>query len=171
MMLKIAYVLLLSGSIRAACPQQPSPPQTSDQSGVAQVLQLPPAEPQATITATSDEREGLIHLDVAGRDKQGTSFEKLKSADLTLLQDGTATRILSLHRSNPNDEEERLTEVCLILDEVDLSPTQFALVKNEEIKFLGGKWREIGAACFGSLDQSGRRLHITVPHNRWIHPC
>src|ERR1700691_5598282 len=100
MLRKIAFLLLLSGSTRAASPQQPGPPVTVDQSGAIESLQLPPTEPQTAVTPTSDEREGLIHLDVAARDQQGRAFGDLKATDLTLLQDGTATRILSFHRSN-----------------------------------------------------------------------
>ena len=133
---KMAILLLLSGSALAASPQQPGPPQSVDRSGAIESLQLPRTEPPTTITPTSDEREGLIHLDVAARDEEGRSLGTLSVRDLTLLQDGTATRILSFRRSNSNDEEERLSEVCLVLDEVDLSPVQFALVKNEAITYL-----------------------------------
>jgi hypothetical protein len=136
MLRKIAFLLLLSGSARAASPQQPGPPVTVDQSGAIESLQLPPTEPQSAVTATSDEREGLIHLDVAARDQQGRAFGDLKATDLTLLQDGTATRILSFHRSNSSDEEEHLSEISLVLDEVDLSPGQFAIVENAAISFL-----------------------------------
>ena len=52
------------------------------------------------------------------------------------MQDGTARKILSLQRSNPADEEERLSEACLVLDEVDLSDAQFGLVKTATINFL-----------------------------------
>jgi VWFA-related protein len=132
---KMSILLLLSGSVRAASPQQPATPQTVDQSGAIESLHLPD-EQQTTITATSDEREGLIHLDAAARDQEGRSLGTLSATDLNLLQDGTATRILSFRRSSSSDEEERLNEVCLVLDEVDLSPVQFALVKNETINYL-----------------------------------
>jgi len=53
-----------------------------------------------------------------------------------LSQDGTATNILSFHGANQNDQDERLSEVYLVLDEVDLPPDQFAQVKTEVVDFL-----------------------------------
>jgi len=133
---EFAIFLLLTGSAAAACPQQPEAPQAADRSGATQSLQLPSAELPTKITPTSDEREGLIHLDVAARDENGKAIGDLSGTDLSLLQDGTATNILSFHRSNSADENERLSEVYLVLDEVDLSQAQFALVKDAAINFL-----------------------------------
>jgi hypothetical protein len=56
--------------------------------------------------------------------------------ELTLLQDGTETNILSLHRSDPKVEEERLSEADLVLDEVDLTRVELALVKDQAMSFL-----------------------------------
>src|SRR5580692_8457352 len=100
MLRKTAILLLLSGLARATHPQQLRPPQAPDHSDVTESLQLPPAEVPTAITPTTDEREGLIHLDVAARDKEGKSFGNLAVTDLTLLQDGAATKILSFHGSN-----------------------------------------------------------------------
>lgn len=136
MLRKIAILLLLSRSAPTACPQPLGAPLTVDHSGGAQSLLVPQDELQTTVTPTSEEREGMIHLDVAGRDQEGREFGNLKATDLTLLQDGTATKILSFHRSNANSDDGRLSEVCLVLDEVDLSPDQFAFVKNDAIDFL-----------------------------------
>jgi VWFA-related protein len=95
-----------------------------------------PSQQQTTITPTSELREGLVHLDVAARDPKGIVLEDLTAKDLTLLQDGTPANILSFHRSKPGDKDAQLTEVCLVLDEVDLSAAQFDLAKTEAIEFL-----------------------------------
>ena len=140
-----ALVLLLSGSAGNARPQQ-APTPADDPSAAAGALQLAPAGLTTAITATSEEREGVIHLDVAARDDNGRLFadadtkdrtnRDLTIKDLTLLKDGTSMKILSFHRSESMDEQERLNEVCLVLDEVDLSDVQFALVTNAVIDYL-----------------------------------
>lgn len=90
-----------------------------------------------TVPPTSDEREGLIHIDVAAERQQGSPFgDDLTAADLTLLQDGTVTKIVSFERSNRTDENEHLSEVSLVLDEVDLSPDEFALARDAAVSFL-----------------------------------
>lgn len=43
---------------------------------------------------------------------------------------------MSFHGANQNDQDERLSEVYLVLDEVDLPPDQFAQVKTEVVDFL-----------------------------------
>ncbi|HEX4321721.1 MAG TPA: hypothetical protein VHZ52_12495 [Acidobacteriaceae bacterium] len=134
MLRKLTILLVLSGLAPAILPQQPYVVSTKPQEASQSLT--PPSEPVTVTTPTSDEREGLIHLDVAARDQTGSPFGDLSAKDLTLQQDGTATKVLSFHRSNSNDEDERLNEVCLVLDEVDLSPMQFAFVKNEAINFL-----------------------------------
>jgi VWFA-related protein len=81
--------------------------------------------------------EGLIHLDVAATDREGKPFSGLASKDFTLLDNGAPQKIVSFAAANEAaDEDERLVEVVLVLDEVDLSPVQLELVRNESIKFL-----------------------------------
>jgi hypothetical protein len=81
--------------------------------------------------------EGLIHLDVAARDREGRPFSGLAAKDFTLMDDGVAQKIVSFEMSHrATDENEQLTEVVLVLDEVNLSNIQFELVKGESIKFL-----------------------------------
>jgi VWFA-related protein len=81
--------------------------------------------------------EGLIHLDVAATDREGKPFSGLAAKDFTLMDNGVPQKIVSFAESNQTtDENERLTEVVLVLDEVNLSPVQLELVKNESIKFL-----------------------------------
>ncbi len=81
--------------------------------------------------------EGLIHLDVAATDRAGRPFSGLAAKDLTLLDNGVPRKIVSFEASNKAaDENERLTEVVLVLDEVNASPVQFAVVKDETIRFL-----------------------------------
>jgi VWFA-related protein len=81
--------------------------------------------------------EGLIHLDVSVTDHARRPFVGLAAKDLTLLDNGVPQKIASFEVSNKaTDENERLTEVVLVLDEVNASPVQFGVVKNETIKFL-----------------------------------
>jgi VWFA-related protein len=81
--------------------------------------------------------EGLIHLDVAATDREGKPFSGLAAKDFTLLDNGVPRKIVSFAASNQlTDENERLNEVVLVLDEVNLSPVQLEVVKGESIKFL-----------------------------------
>ncbi len=81
--------------------------------------------------------EGIIHLDVAATDRDGKPFSGLAAKDFTLTDNGVPQKVVSFAASNqPTNENERLTEVVLLLDEVDLSPEQLELVKDESIKFL-----------------------------------
>jgi VWFA-related protein len=90
--------------------------------------------------------EGLIHLDVAATDREGKPFQGLAAKDFTLMDNGVPQKIVSFAASNQStDENERLTEVVLVLDEVDLLPLQLELVKGQLINFL----RQNG----GHLDQ------------------
>jgi VWFA-related protein len=107
--------------------------------------QIEPSQPPVQAVVTSEPsimradkpREGLIHLDVAATDREGKPFSGLTAKDFMLLDNGVPQKIISFAASNEAaDENERLIEVVLVLDEVDLSPVQFELVKNESIKFL-----------------------------------
>jgi VWFA-related protein len=81
--------------------------------------------------------EGIIHLDVSATDREGKPFSGLAAKDFTLTDNGVPQKIVSFAASNqPTNEDERLTEVMLVLDEVDLSPVHLELVKDESIKFL-----------------------------------
>ena len=81
--------------------------------------------------------EGILHLDVAATDREGKPFSGLAAKDFTLTDNGVPQKIISFAASNPSaNEDERLTEVVLVLDEVNLSPAQLELVKDESIKFL-----------------------------------
>ena len=98
---------------------------------------------QATVSYAPDrmqtdaQPEGIIHLDVAATDSEGKLFSGLAAKDFTLTDNGVPQKISSFAASNQStDENERLTEVVLLLDEVDLSPAQLELVKNESIKFV-----------------------------------
>src|SRR6202000_637389 len=86
---------------------------------------------------TSGPREGLIHIDVAATDREGKPVSGLSAKDFTLTDNGLPQTIISFAASNqPANDEERLTEVVLVLDEVNLSPAQLELATNESIKFL-----------------------------------
>jgi VWFA-related protein len=93
--------------------------------------------PEPSMMLASAPPEGLIHLDVAVTDSAGRPFSGLAAKDFTLLDNGVPQKIVSFAASNKaTDENERLTEVVLVLDEVNLSPVQFELVKDESIKFM-----------------------------------
>jgi hypothetical protein len=94
------------------------------------------ASPETSVMA-ANAREGLINLDVAATDREGRPFSGLTAKDFTLLDNGVPQKIVSFTASNEAiDDTERLTEVVLVLDEVNLSPTQFEVVKAESIKYL-----------------------------------
>jgi VWFA-related protein len=106
-------------------------------------LETSQAPVQATVSSESfmvranSPPEGLIHLDVAATDRKGRPFSGLAAKDFTLLDNGVAQKIVSFEASNQaSDETERLTEVVLVLDEVNLASIQLELVKDESIKFL-----------------------------------
>ena len=81
--------------------------------------------------------EGLIHLDVAATDREGKPFSGLVAKDFTLTDNGVAQKIISFAPSNqPTDENERLSEVVLLLDEVNLEPFELERAKDASIKFL-----------------------------------
>jgi hypothetical protein len=99
-----------------------------------------PADFGSALTPTSNERDGLIHLDVSVKDRNGDSRTGLSGKEFTLLDDGVPAKILSFRTVNEagaeGDEIERLSEVVLVLDHVNLSDLQFSLVKRETIKYL-----------------------------------
>ena len=81
--------------------------------------------------------EGLIHLDVSVSGSVGADGSGLTIKDFTVLDNGAAQKIVSLESSRrATDESERLTEVMLVMDEVNLSPGQTEKTKEESIKFL-----------------------------------
>ena len=70
-------------------------------------------------------------------------FQDLLQRSFTLLDNGVPQKIVSFAASNqqPTDENERLAEVVLVLDEVDLSPEQLELVKERIDKVSAAEWR------------------------------
>ena len=122
---------------------------------------------------------GLLHLDVAATDREGKPFSGLAAKDFALLDNGVAQKIVSFAASNQaTDENERLTEVVLVLDEVNLSPVQFELVKDESIKYLrqnGGHLAQpvsiywftaFGLYASAQPTADGNALAEDVAHNR-----
>ncbi len=92
-------------------------------------------------------REGIIHLDVAAVDRDRKPVSGLAQNDFTLTDNGVPQKIVSFAASNqPTNEDERLTEVVLLLDEINPSPAQLDLIKSESLKFLrrnGGHLRDL----------------------------
>ena len=95
---------------------------------------------------TGATREGLIHLDLVATDRRGKPLSGLTAQDLTLMDSGVPQKIVSFAAPNQaNDENGKLTELVLVMDEVNLSPTQSVPVMHETVRFL----RQNG----GHLDQ------------------
>jgi VWFA-related protein len=92
---------------------------------------------EASVMPANAPPAGLIHLDVAATDREGKPFSGLVTRDFTLMDNGEPQKIVSFAASyQATDENERLTEVVLVLDEVNLSSVQFEFVKDESIKYL-----------------------------------
>jgi VWFA-related protein len=86
---------------------------------------------------TYSHREGLIHLDVSVIDNQGEPASGIDADKLSLTDNGAPVKLLSLQKSaGSTDENYRLTEVVLLLDQLNLTPAQFEFVRKEVIRFL-----------------------------------
>lgn len=120
-------LVILGGAI--AC-------RTQDESTLAVPL-VSPAE-TSPLEATSSYREGLIHLDVSIADRAGKPMDALDFSDLRLIDNGKPARILSLRPSYPPDVNARLTEVALVIDDLDSSGPAMAQARSELIKYLRG---------------------------------
>ena len=106
----------------------------------AETSQLPvqaDVSSEASVMLANAPPAGLIHLDVAATDREGKPLSALAAKDFTMLDNRVPQKIVSFAASNQaTDENERLTEVVLVLDEVNLSSIQFQFVKDESIKYL-----------------------------------
>ena len=106
----------------------------------AETSQLPvqaDVSSEASVMLANRPPAGLIHLDVAATDREGKPFSALAAKDFTMLDNSVPQKIVSFAASNQaTDENERLTEVVLVLDEVNLSSIQFQFVQDESIKYL-----------------------------------
>jgi hypothetical protein len=93
------------------------------------------------------------------RVRRFTSLRGLSAAkDFTLTDNGVPQKIVSFAASKqPTNENERLTEVALVLDEVELSLVQLELVQDESIKFLrqnGGHLGELDPFATAESERS-----------------
>lgn len=102
----------------------------------APTVPLLAADSDRTTTPTSDVREGLIHLDVSIADRTGKAVGGLTPSDFTLLDNGEPVPIISLHSSDPAYENGRLTEVAVVLDDLDSRAFMFAQARSDLIKYL-----------------------------------
>jgi VWFA-related protein len=95
---------------------------------------------------TNPHREGLIHLDVSVMDGAGDEVSGLSADKFRLTDNGSPGELLSFHESGQTvDENEKLTEMVLVLDRLNLTPDQFESARKEVIRFLrenGGKLNE-----------------------------
>jgi len=94
--------------------------------------------PTLTYMQTDSHREGLLHLDVSVMDREGEAVSGLSASNFTLMDNGVPQKLLSFQESGTADENERLTEVVLLLDRLNLTPEQFESVKSDVIRFLKG---------------------------------
>jgi len=97
-----------------------------------------PEPPTLTYMQTDSHREGLLHLDVSVMDREGEAVSGLSASNFTLMDNGVPQKLLSFQESGTADENERLTEVVLLLDRLNLTPEQFESVKSDVIRFLKG---------------------------------
>jgi VWFA-related protein len=94
------------------------------------------SESDVSITTTSKTREGLVHLDVRIADQTGKAIGGLIPSDLRLLDNGVPAKILSLRTSVAADENERLNEVALVLDDLDMPDKLVGEARENVIKYL-----------------------------------
>jgi VWFA-related protein len=93
-------------------------------------------QPAATLP-NAVEPEGIIHLDFAVTDKSGKPVTGLKAEDFNLLDNGWPTKLVSFHGFDETvARPDRLTEVILVLDAVNLWPQQVTTAERELGKFL-----------------------------------
>lgn len=121
----IALVGILS-SAKPACGQDES----------SQAVPLLSAGDEAPVRPTGSYREGLIHLDVNIAGREGQAVGDLNFSDLTLLDDGKPERILTLRPAYPADVNARLTEVAVVLDELDASGIMMGQARSDLIRYL-----------------------------------
>lgn len=121
----IALAAVLSGTNPAWCQDESTPAVPLLSSG-----EDSPERP------TSDYREGLIHLDVNIADRTGRALGDVNFSDLTLLDNGKPARLLTLRPSYAGDVNARLTEVAVVLDELDASGIMLAQARSDLIRYL-----------------------------------
>ena len=69
--------------------------------------------------------------------EKGESVSGLTANDFTLLDNGAPTKVLSFRASEQATEyADRLTEVVIVLDEVNLPHNQSEAIKRETVNFL-----------------------------------
>jgi len=115
---------------------QTVPPATSPAQSEAAPAPQVPALTQ-TPASTPDVEEGLIKFDVVVTDRLGKLVPGLKSTDLTLLDNGQPTKILSFHAFDGTSATSDLpVEVILVIDTLRM-PGLLASHEREEVeKFL-----------------------------------
>jgi VWFA-related protein len=121
--------------------------------------------------------EGILHIDVAATDGKGKPVSGLTAKDFTLTDNGVPQKIVSFAAANPTLlQSERLSEVAVVLDEVDLLPNQLELMENESIKFLRGNgghlaeptsvyWFTMSGLYATDLTTDGNALAEDVAHH------
>ena len=121
--------------------------------------------------------EGILHIDVAATDSKGKPVSGLAVRDFTLTDNGVPQQIVSFAASDPTLlQNERLSEVALVLDEVDLMPNQLEILENESMKFLrqnGGHlaeptsvyWFTMSGLYATNLTTDGNALAEDVAHH------
>lgn len=121
------------GLVLSLCAQTPSPAQP----GATTLPQMNSA-PNQSSERTSDADEGLIKLDVVVTDKSGSTVPSVGQTDLTLLDNGQPSKILSFHAFDGASATSDLpVEVILVIDTLGMPGFLASYVREEAEKFLG----------------------------------
>jgi len=137
------------------------------------------AASQSSIFPESKSPEGLIHLDVAVTDIEERPVDHLTEGDFNLLDNGVPQKIASFRSSSESaDVNAELSEVVLVLDQVNLSPVQFDIAKHGIIQFLrqnGGRldhrvsiywFKSTGLYATAAPSTDGNVLAEEIDHGR-----
>ena len=153
-------------------PVQPDVPLETSQIPVQARVSSEPVRMKA-----AEHPEGILHIDVAATDSKGKPVSGLAVRDFTLTDNGVPQQIVSFAASDPTLlQNERLSEVALVLDEVDLLPNQLEILENESMKFLrqnGGHlaeptsvyWFTMSGLYATNLTTDGNALAEDVAHH------
>jgi VWFA-related protein len=134
-------LLFLMFCARLANGQEPLSGLLGEQTG-----QLVPPWKSAGAVEGPSATEGYVRLDVAVTDKAGKPVTGLGASDLTLLDNGQATKLVSFHAFDESAARpDPASEVILVIDAVNLATEQVKTAEREVEKFLranGGRLKQ-----------------------------
>jgi VWFA-related protein len=104
-------------------------------------------KPLAPLSATDPVvREGLFSIDLVVVDSAGNPVSDLAPWDFTLLDNGQAAKIRTVH--NSLEASEPAPELIFVLDAINLSPQQLAQTESAIVHFLRRNSGRLEAPCF-----------------------